>query len=372
MMRGDNSSLEEPQPALLGAAGAFSSRQAAEVALTARSISDTGYAPLVLDRLTCLACRTAGAEQGCILVYDRNDPRTLVATAVEGLDEDVIGRRLGPDEDVVARVLASSVAASFSDPRGIPLGVGELLGREPGSGAYAPIKRDGVSQGAIVVARSRRGRRCAPRELDVLGAVADVAGAALGHAEAREPAEEAIRSRVETLATALELRDKVTGRHVNEVVELALEVGERLELDPAAMVELEYAARLHDVGKIAVPDEILCKAGPLSPAEWETIRRHPAWGSGILARVPGLEAVAVVVRFHHERSDGWGYPHGLREECIPLGSRIVAVCDAYDAMVADRPYRRARTHEAALDELWSHSGTQFDPDVVEAFTASVA
>jgi HD-GYP domain-containing protein (c-di-GMP phosphodiesterase class II) len=170
----------------------------------------------------------------------------------------------------------------------------------------------------------------------VLAAVADVAGAALEHAERREHTEETVRARVETLAAALELRDRDTGRHVAEVVELALEVGERLGLERPALVELEFAARLHDVGKIAVPDPILRKPEPLAAHEWDMMRRHPEWGSGMLAHIPGLEAVALVVRFHHERYDGTGYPDGLEGDCIPLASRIVAVCDAYEAIVTDR------------------------------------
>ena len=132
------------------------------------------------------------------------------------------------------------------------------------------------------------------------------------------------------------------------------------------MVELEFAARLHDVGKIAVPDPILRKPGPLAGREWETMRRHPEWGSGMLAKIPGLEAVAIVVRYHHERYDGRGYPDGLPGDCIPLASRIVAVCDAYNAIVADRPYSSGRVHEEALAELRAHAGTQFDPRVVDA------
>ena len=342
-----------------------------EIALTVRSITQPGYAQLVLDRLSRLACRTVGAEQACILVSDRGDPRTMVAVAAQGLDEELIGQRFGTDEGVVGEVMRSGEPASFSDRRELPFESEALPGENRPAGACAPIEWDGAVQGALVViSRALSPRRFARQELAVIGAVAEVAGAALGRAQHREHIEETVRARVETLTAALELRDEVTGRHVHEVVELALEVGERLGLEPATMVELEFAARLHDVGKIAVPDPILRKPGPLDGGEWDTMRRHPEFGSGMLARIPGLEAVAIVVRFHHERYDGRGYPDGLGGDRIPLASRIVAVCDAYNAMTADRPYRRGGSHEAALAELRAHAGTQFDPQVVDAFCES--
>ena len=343
----------------------------AEIASTVRSITEEGYGRLVLDRLARLACRTVGAEQAGILVSDRRDPRATLLVAAEGFDEEFIGGRFGADEGVVGRVLSSSRARSFSDPGELPFACDPGLGGGACSGAAAPIEWDGAVQGVLVaLSPSQAARPFSGQELGVLRAVAEVAGAALGHAQRRDHTEETVRARVEALAAALELRDRVTGRHVHEVVELALEVGDRLGLEPAAMVELEFAARLHDVGKIAIPDAILRHPGPLSRREWDAMRRHPELGAGMLAHIPGLEAVAIIVRFHHERYDGGGYPDGLRGECIPLASRIVSVCDAYNAMVADRPYRFGRGHGAALHELDVNAGTQFDPEVVEAFCVS--
>jgi HD-GYP domain-containing protein (c-di-GMP phosphodiesterase class II) len=149
-------------------------------------------------------------------------------------------------------------------------------------------------------------------------------------------------------------------------------VGEMLQLDRAALLELEFAARLHDVGKIRVPDDVLNKPGPLDPGEREIMHCHAAWGSETLSGVPGLEVVATVVRFHHERWDGRGYPDGLTGACIPLASRVIAVCDAFSAMTCDRPYRQAMDPAEALDELRSGAGTQFDPAVVDAFCEAVS
>ena len=165
------------------------------------------------------------------------------------------------------------------------------------------------------------------------------------------------------------LRDHWLEGHAAEVAELALDLGRSLGLSSFELLELELAARLHDVGKRAVPESILSKPGPLSAAEWSLMRRHPEWGSGMLVDVPGLEAVAEAVHAHHERWDGSGYPLGLRGERIPLASRIVAVCDAFSAMTTDRPYRAGRPEIEAFDEVRRCAGSQFDPAIVDAFVA---
>jgi two-component system cell cycle response regulator len=126
---------------------------------------------------------------------------------------------------------------------------------------------------------------------------------------------------------------------------------------------------LHDIGKVAIPDAILSKAGPLDAEEWAIVHQHTLIGERILAAAPALSQVAKLVRSSHERHDGTGYPEGMVSDEIPLGSRIVAVCDAFDAMIGPRPYRLGMTEQGALDELRRCAGTQFDPDVVDVFCA---
>jgi HD-GYP domain-containing protein (c-di-GMP phosphodiesterase class II) len=181
-----------------------------------------------------------------------------------------------------------------------------------------------------------------------------------------------VQAHVEALAAAMDMRDHRTARHSDDVVKLARQVGELLQLEPPSLVELEFAARLHDVGKIQVPDAVLNKPGPLDPQESEVIRCHAAWGAETLARIPGLEAVATIVRFHHERWDGTGYPDGLSGARIPLASRIISVCDAYGAMTSDRPYRFAMAPDDALDEVRAEAGSQFDPAVVATLIDALA
>ncbi len=148
---------------------------------------------------------------------------------------------------------------------------------------------------------------------------------------------------------------------------LAAAVAAALGMSEPDQADVVRAAELHDVGKIAIPDAILRKPGPLDAKEWEFMERHTIIGERILMAAPALESVAKLVRSSHERWDGQGYPDGLAGTGIPLGARIVSVCDAYDAMIADRPYRTGMPPSEALTELRRCAGTQFDPDVVEIF-----
>jgi diguanylate cyclase (GGDEF)-like protein/PAS domain S-box-containing protein len=159
--------------------------------------------------------------------------------------------------------------------------------------------------------------------------------------------------------------------HSGAVAGLARAVGERLGLDDALLDDLERAAELHDIGKIAIPDAIVAKPTPLDADEWAFMRRHTLIGESVLSAAPSLRGAARIVRSSHERFDGAGYPDGLSGDRIPLASRIVFVCDAFDAMTTDRPYRTAMTVDAALAELAECAGTQFDPAVVEAFRAQI-
>jgi HD-GYP domain-containing protein (c-di-GMP phosphodiesterase class II) len=169
------------------------------------------------------------------------------------------------------------------------------------------------------------------------------------------------------LRDVLEEDDEYTGRHTEDVVGLAVQVAERMGLDEDARQAAELGALLHDIGKIAIPDAIINKPGPLDAAEWALMKTHTVAGQRMLDRVGGLLGdVGVVVRGSHERWDGGGYPDGLAGAAIPLASRIVSACDAYNAMTTDRSYRRALPLEVAARELRGNAGSQFDPGVVDA------
>jgi two-component system, cell cycle response regulator len=209
----------------------------------------------------------------------------------------------------------------------------------------------------------------------LLPAEAQTAAAALQLADRRMYADKGsartsarVQSR-DVLVTTLQERQPDLHAHVLDVAELAVGVATELGMDAEQRDEVARAAELHDTGKVAIPDAILSKPGPLDEAEWAFMRRHTIIGERILAAAPALVPVARLVRSSHERWDGTGYPDRLEGEAIPLGARIVAVCDAYEAMVTDRPYRQAMGQDEALAELARCAGTQFDPRVVEAFLA---
>ena len=173
----------------------------------------------------------------------------------------------------------------------------------------------------------------------------------------------------DVLMRILQEREPGLHEHITSVAELARAIGTRLGLTTQAVEELGRAAELHDIGKMAIPDTILNKPGPLDDAEWEFMHRHTVIGEAILSAAPGLVPVARIVRASHERFDGTGYPDRRAGAEIPIAARIVAVCDAYDAMTGDRSYRRGIEPRAAIAELRRGSGTQFDPEVVDSFCA---
>jgi diguanylate cyclase (GGDEF)-like protein len=210
-------------------------------------------------------------------------------------------------------------------------------------------------------------------EYDVMLAKAAVAqtGAALHRCMLVEEMEHSFSTTLGALCDALEAKDAYTAFHAAEVAALAALTAEQFELDQAAQRDMRYCALLHDIGKIGIRSEILTKPGKLTAEEYLEVQKHSAIGATLLARIPPLEQVAPLVRAVHERWDGSGYPDELAGEDIPIASRIVAVCDAWHAMRADRPYRKALSRQEALGELTRGSGSQFDPGVVRAFIKTI-
>jgi HD-GYP domain-containing protein (c-di-GMP phosphodiesterase class II) len=173
------------------------------------------------------------------------------------------------------------------------------------------------------------------------------------------------------LLEALSIREPDLQAQLADVGSLAVDVGQMLGLRRDELGELERAAQLHDLGTLAVPDEILHKPGPLDEREWAFVRQHTIVGERILRASPALRSVATVVRSSHENWDGSGYPDGIAGDEIPLASRIIRACNAYVAMISNRPYRDALSGEEALNELMRLAGTDFDPNVVRVLVARV-
>ena len=209
--------------------------------------------------------------------------------------------------------------------------------------------------------------------LPLIGLIGLFAREREGHINTALELSDAYRGTTMVLADLVEADDEYTGLHSRTVVRMALDVADRLGLDAAQRRLIEFGALLHDIGKIAVPKEIINKAGPLTPEEWKIIKLHTVEGEAILEQVGGvLRDVGKVVRSSHERWDGDGYPDGLAGEEIPVEARVVSACDAFNAMTTDRPYRNALSPEIALAELRNNAGTQFDPQVVEAIDGLLA
>ena len=179
----------------------------------------------------------------------------------------------------------------------------------------------------------------------------------------RQAREAATAALLEVVASLPQYR----GRPSAVITTIVESMARTLQLPDAEVERIRVAALLHDIGKLALPDEILDKRSPLTSAEWRSVVQHPRIGQVILEQAAALKDAIPIILHHHERFAGHGYPYGLRATEIPLGARIVAIADAYDAMVNDRPYKPAMSHDAALDELRRHAGTQFDPELVTLF-----
>jgi len=178
---------------------------------------------------------------------------------------------------------------------------------------------------------------------------------------------DAYLSTMKTLAFLVEAKDVGTRMHLDRTNQYGLALARLIDPKLAELQEVGYGFLLHDIGKIGVSERILTKAGPLSESEWAVMRTHPLIGAQVVAPMSFLGRAVDVIRSHHERWDGGGYPRGLAGDAIPLPARIFSVVDAFDAMTSDRPYRRALHVEEAIEEIARSSGTQFDPEVVEAF-----
>lgn len=284
-----------------------------------------------------------------------------------GLPASVEGCRHGIGEGIAGEVVRARSPYRSRCLAADPLAVDRELVAGLGPGLCTPLlSSEGEVVGTLLV-----GRRCGAPDFsgdeERLQTLAEMGGNALQRARLFEQLEEAYLQAMVDLNRALDARDSATGQHSNRIAVLATAVAEALGCSREERTEIWWAGILHDIGKLAVPDEILRKPGPLTEEERKVVSRHPVVGAEIVAPLRRLARVVPLVRSHHERWDGTGYPDGLVGEQIPLGARVLAVVDAYVAMTEQRPYRPARSHQEALEELRRQAGAQFDPQVVDAF-----
>lgn len=248
--------------------------------------------------------------------------------------------------------------------------------RELRIGAYIGVPvilHDGTLRGAFCCLRHTPARELDDRDVRVMQVLAKLVADELAFRQSLRllRRRETQDASLQALLAALQTRDDYTADHSHAVVDLAVAVAHRLELGEEEVAAVEHVAMLHDLGKVGIPDAILTKPGPLTDDEWEVMRTHPALGADIVGRLEALAHLRAAVRAEHERWDGSGYPDGLAGERIPVASRITLACDAYHAMVSDRPYRGALSQEEAVGELRRCAGTMFWPAAVDALVAEL-
>jgi diguanylate cyclase (GGDEF)-like protein len=320
----------------------------------------------VLGLLVDLTSKMLGAERTSVWLQQA-ETGDLVATAVCGRDEDAERRLL---EVRFSRHVAHDLL-STNDPFVLEASqVAQIEGAPDMGGlslALAPLHLDSDRVGCIAAAAPAGHFEPSGKRMRLLAGIAHQAKLAIQNASSFQSLEDTFLSTVEALANALEANDEYTSSHARWITDMALEVGRELGLDAKTLKRLELGALFHDIGKIGIPASILTKPGPLTPEERAVIETHPELGERILAPISRLEDVRPIVRHCHERWDGAGYPDGKAAEDIPIEARVILVCDAFHAMTTDRPYRSRLPIEEALRRLEESAGSQFDPDVVEAF-----
>jgi HD-GYP domain-containing protein (c-di-GMP phosphodiesterase class II) len=229
------------------------------------------------------------------------------------------------------------------------------------------VSENGETVGSLRAQLDRTERQAAARQRQLERYAADLREVFKAERVRAEELRRSYMATVRALSNAVEARDAYTGQHAERVAAYGMELARVVGLDEERAAEIEFGFLLHDVGKVAVPDAILFKSGPLTPEEYALIRRHPIIGRMILRDVHFLGEGRQVVSHHHERWDGGGYPDGLAGEDIPRAARVFAVADALDALTTDRPYRPAAPFPRAREIIRAAAGTQFDPGVVAAY-----
>ncbi|HVF10608.1 MAG TPA: HD domain-containing phosphohydrolase [Abditibacteriaceae bacterium] len=286
---------------------------------------------------------------------------TIAAIGLENLPE------------VVSQALYKFTRAAAQ--RGAPLECNDARQLPEGAAlvnlAAVPVALKGQVSGVMLIANKRSGP-FSDEDTELLLSIGRHAGIAMENQRLHCALGDAYVSTIAVLADAIEAKDPYTRGHCESVAVTAVQVGERLGFNKDELQALRYAALLHDVGKIGIPDGILLKPGRLLPEEFQVIQRHAEIGSDLVKRISSLIPIAPAIRHHHERFDGAGYPDGLCGEGILMASRVVGVVDALDAMTTPRPYREPVSIPEALEELRRCSGSQFDPAVVDAIAEVLA
>jgi len=336
--------------------------QASEVVGKATALAD------LADSIVRLVVGAVGFEAACLLTGTREG--VLLPAAYCGVTEDqrrLVAARLAP-------YLGQSPASAGQGGARLPATPAETLCFTAGDQNVVAVRLQVATElvGALVCLRPVAAGATRERELVRLHIVGRQVAVALKNARLAEDLRALFLHTVQALAAAIDAKDRYTQGHSERVSELGRELGTAMGLDEQRVEDLYLAGALHDVGKIAVPERVLAKQGRLDDLEWEDMRSHPARGAEIVGHVPELTRLMPAIRHHHEQYGGNGYPDGLTGGDIPEDARILAICDAFDAITSQRTYRAARSPMAALGEIHRHRGSQFDPEVAELFIEHAA
>jgi HD-GYP domain-containing protein (c-di-GMP phosphodiesterase class II) len=230
-----------------------------------------------------------------------------------------------------------------------------------------PLKIKNKVIGVLNVNSKRKGKQFSPRDIKLLDILADQAAVSIENIQLYRDMKGMYIGTIKTLAKAIDAKDPYTKGHSEKVMEFSVEIAKELKLPERLIRNIEFAALIHDIGKIGIKDSVLTKPARLSDSEYEQIKKHPFIGEQIIAPIEFLTNIAPLVLYHHEHYDGRGYLEGLRGEEIPLGARILMVADSYEAMISERPYSKSMSENDAIEELQDKAGKQFDPKIVNAF-----
>jgi response regulator RpfG family c-di-GMP phosphodiesterase len=325
------------------------------------AVSREEFGRAVLD----CACRLMKCDRGSVMMWSEKEG-CLEIVAARSLTHGNQRLFLKPGEGVAGKAFASGqpifVADPADDPRYVAAAAGDV---EPF--VSIPLMVKGKPIGVLNLHAKPGAEAFSDYNVKFLGILAGESAVMLHNMDLFDSLQTFYLEMVQTLARAVDSKDAYTHEHSDRARVKARKVALEMGLPEQMVRYVEYAALLHDIGKIGIDEAILLKPGKLTPEEYEQMKKHPIIGHQILSPVKYLGPVAQMVLYHQEWFDGRGYPEGLKGEEIPLGSRIVAVLDAWDAMTSDRPYRKALGREIAVGELKKGSGTQFDPRVVEVF-----
>jgi len=323
----------------------------------------------LFDLLLQKTASTLGAKIGYLLLYDKSSDHYTIG-AIHGVlsQYDQYDRIPLREGGISKKVIETGEPLLVEDVREVPhfSNVG-FLGFYRETIICAPLRIKGEIRGTLTIANRKKAGPFTEEDLEILSTIAAQASIAINNANLYEDQEATYLATVQALVSTIEASDAYTRGHSERVRHYSMALGARLGLDTLASKNLEQAAILHDIGKIGIDLSLLHKEGSLSYGEIEQLQQHPHIGNKILEPIHFLKNVRTIIAQHHERFDGKGYPAALPGEDIMLEAKILAVADSFDAMTSDRPYRKALSHEVAIQELIDCSGTQFDPEVSRVF-----